>query len=431
MKVCFFTLGCKVNQHETGALQEMFTRRGYTVVDGDTPADIYVVNSCTVTASGDKKSLQWLRRAKRDNADAVTVLTGCYPQAFPDAAAAAPADIVMGNADRNALVDRVEAYLRTRQRTVAIVPHYTGEVFEELPISRLSGHTRAFLKVEDGCNRFCAYCIIPTARGRVRSRSEESVLSELRELAAGGYREFVLSGINLSCYGNDTGTDLATLVEKAAALPGVERIRLGSLEPDLVSDEVWQRLAKIPQLCPQFHLSLQSGCDATLQRMRRRYTAADYAALLTKLRAWFDRPAITTDVIVGFPGETDADFAASKAFVEQCAFLKVHVFSYSVRPGTAAATFADQVPEEVKAARSKALTAAVEAVRSRQLAELEGMTEQVLLEKPCGENCYTGYTRRYVPVAVAAPHHSQGQIVTVELGAMGEHGRCAARLLQQ
>ena len=428
MKVCFFTLGCKVNQHETGAMQELFRRRGYTICTDKEPADIYVVNSCTVTASGDKKSLQWLRRAKRANPQAITVLTGCYPQAFPQMAADAPADIIIGNADRNTLVDRVERFAADRLPVVDILPHCTGELFEELPAAQPEGHTRAFLKIEDGRNRFCAYCIIPYARGRVRSRSEASILAELQELASRGYREFVLSGINLSCYGNDTGTDLATLVEKAAAIPGVERIRLGSVEPDLVSDETWQRLAAVPQLCPQFHLSLQSGCDATLHRMRRRYTAADYAALLEKLRHWFEDPAFTTDVIVGFPGETDADFEESMRFVTACGFLKVHVFSYSIRPGTPAAEFPDQVPEDKKADRSRRLSEAVDAVRARLLTEHCGSVDTVLLEKPDADGLFTGYTRRYIPVRVAAPDCQQGQIVKVRLGSE-ENGRCGAALL--
>lgn len=425
MKVCFFTLGCKVNQHETGALQELFRSRGYTVCSDDEPADIYIVNSCTVTAAGDKKSLQWLRRAKRANPQAITVLTGCYPQAYPDMAAAAPADIVVGNADRCSLVDRVERFAADRMRVVDILPHCTGELYEELPPAQPDGHTRAFLKVEDGCNRFCAYCVIPYARGRVRSRSIESILTELQQLTARGYREFVLSGINLSCYGSDTGDTLADMVEKAAAVPGVERIRLGSLEPDLVSDTTWQRLAAVPQLCPQFHLSLQSGCDATLQRMRRHYTAADYAALLEKLRQWFDDPAFTTDVIVGFPGETDADFAESMKFVESCRFLKVHVFSYSIRPGTPAAKLPDQIPEQLKAQRSRTLSDAADAVRAAELARLAGTVDTVLLEKPDAEGMFTGYTRRYVPVRTAAPEAAQGEIIAVRLGCE-RNGRCDA-----
>ncbi len=416
MKVCFFTLGCKVNQHETGALQQLFRQRGYTVCDDRQPADIYIVNSCTVTAVGDKKSLQWLRRAKRQNKDAVTVLTGCFPQAYPEQAAKAPADIIVGNADRTALVDRVEKYIADRQPITDILPHCAGETFENLPVaSQLEGHTRAFLKVEDGCNRFCAYCVIPYARGRVRSRTTFHILDEIRQLTALGYREFVLSGINLSCYGEDTGEDLAGMVEAIARLDGVERIRLGSLEPDLITDETWQRLAKIPQLCPQFHLSLQSGCNATLKRMRRRYTAEDYAALLDKLRSWFDRPALTTDVIVGFPGETESDFAESVQFVQQCRFLKVHVFPYSIRPGTAAADFPDQISDSEKADRSHRLSEAAERVRKEVILEQNNTVEEVLLEKPDVEGRFTGYTRRYLPVNVHAPDRKQGEIVQVQL----------------
>lgn len=428
MKVSFLTLGCKVNQHETGALAALFRQRGYTVCEAGEAADIYIVNSCTVTASGDKKSLQWLRRAKRDDPQAVTVLTGCYPQAFPRQAASAPADIVVGNTDRGALVDIVEAFLRDRQPVRDIRPHQMGEAFEQLPYARPSGHTRAFLKVEDGCNRFCAYCVIPIARGRVRSRDEEDILRELQTLAAGGCREFVLSGINLSCYGTDTGSDLARLVRRAAAVPGVARLRLGSLEPDLVSDAVWQQLAAVPQLCPQFHLSLQSGCNATLQRMRRHYTTDEYAALLQKLRGWFEAPTLTTDVIVGFPGETEADFCESLAFVQRCRFLKVHVFSYSPRPGTAAAGFDGQLPPPCKAERSRRLTAAAEAVRREVIGEYLSRPDEVLLEKPCDDGRFTGYTRRYLPVLTAAPGCRQGQIVPVRLTGFAE-GRCSAEVI--
>lgn len=415
MKVCFFTLGCKVNQHETGALQELFRRCGYEICGENEVADVYVVNSCTVTATGDKKSLQWLRRAKRDNPQAVTVLTGCYPQAFPEQAATAPADIILGNTDRNLLVKRVEQFMQDHHPLVEIAPHCTGEQFEELPAASLEGHTRAFLKIEDGCNRFCAYCIIPMARGRVRSREQAGILQEMTVLAQQGYREFVLSGINLSCYGTDTGTNLAELVEQAAAIPGVERIRLGSLEPDLVSDEVWVRLSKVPQLCPQFHLSLQSGCDATLQRMRRHYTAAEYARVLNRLRELFEQPALTTDIIVGFPGETEEDFLQSLHFVQSCRFLKVHVFSYSIRPGTAAAEFPDQVSEEIKTRRSRQMAQAADEVRDEILQTCIGVEEEVLLEKPDDDGFFTGYTRRYIPVRVKAPQHRQGDLVRVRL----------------
>ena len=304
MRVSFYTLGCKVNQNETGALEHLLCQNGYTLAGPDEAADVYIVNSCTVTASGDRKSRQWLRRAKRQNPGAVTVLTGCYPQAFPEEAAAVmEADLVTGSANRRSLLADIQKVLDSGERLVHITPHEKGEAFEELPMERFEGHTRAFIKVEDGCNRQCAYCVIPRARGRVRSRSVESVLEELRALSAAGYREVVLSGINLPSYGLDTGVSLVSLIEQAATVPGIRRIRLGSLEPDLLSDEDMARLAKVEALCPQFHLSLQSGCTATLRRMRRTYTAEQYADTVARLRAAFgeDRVSFTTDVIVGFP----------------------------------------------------------------------------------------------------------------------------------
>ena len=286
MRVSFYTLGCKVNQNETGALEHLLCQNGYTLAGPDEAADVYIVNSCTVTASGDRKSRQWLRRAKRQNPGAVTVLTGCYPQAFPEEAAAVmEADLVTGSANRRSLLADIQKVLDSGERLVHITPHEKGEAFEELPMERFEGHTRAFIKVEDGCNRQCAYCVIPRARGRVRSRSVESVLEELRALSAAGYREVVLSGINLPSYGLDTGISLVSLIEQAATVPGIRRIRLGSLEPDLLSDEDMARLAKVEALCPQFHLSLQSGCTATLRRMRRTYTAEQYADTVARLRA--------------------------------------------------------------------------------------------------------------------------------------------------
>ena len=327
MRVPFYTLGCKVNQTETGALAQLFEENGYTVVPGGEAADVYVVNSCTVTNFGDQKSRKWLRRAKRENPGAVTVLTGCYPQAFPqEAAAIAEADVVTGSGNRRAILRDVQRVLDGEaERVVDIRPHEKGERFEELPMDKFAEHTRAFVKVEDGCNRQCAYCVIPRARGPVRSRSEQSILQELHRLAAAGYKEIVLTAISLPSYGADTGTSLVELVEKAAAVPGVERLRLGSLDPDMLHEDDIRRLAKVKKLCPQFHLSLQSGCDKTLRAMRRPYTTAQYAAIAARLREAFgpENVSFTTDVIVGFPGETEEDFAQSMAFVTAQRFLKV------------------------------------------------------------------------------------------------------------
>ena len=420
MRVSFYTLGCKVNQNETGALAQLFEASGYTVVDTEEAADVYVVNSCTVTNFGDQKSRKWLRRQKREHPGAVTVLTGCYPQAFPEEAAAiAEADVVTGSGNRRAILAAVQQVLDgTAERVVDIRPHEKGEKFEELPMDRFAEHTRAFVKVEDGCNRRCAYCVIPRARGPVRSRAESSILEELRRLEQTGYREVVLTAISLPSYGTDTGTGLAELVEHAAAVPGIDRIRLGSLDPDMLTDVDIRRLAAVPQLCPQFHLSLQSGCDKTLRAMRRPYTTAQYAEVVEKLRKAFgeEELSLTTDVIVGFPGETEEDFEASMAFVTAQRFLKVHVFPYSRRSGTPAYDFPDQIPEHEKEARSRRMNEAVEAVRAEEAAAMQGRKAEVLLETPLSNTLFTGYTKQYLPVVVTAPGYKSGDIVTVTLG---------------
>ena len=431
MRVTFYTLGCKVNQNETGALAQLFEENGYTVVSNEEPADVYVVNSCTVTNFGDQKSRKWLRRAKRENPGAVTVLTGCYPQAFPEEAAEIKeADVVTGSGNRHAILADVTRVLNGEdERVVDIRPHRKGEKFEELPMDKFAEHTRAFVKVEDGCNRQCAYCVIPRARGPVRSRDEESILEELRRLAAAGYKEVVLTAISLPSYGTDSGTSLVELIEKAAEVEGIERIRLGSLDPDMLHDEVITRMAAVKKLCPQFHLSLQSGCDKTLRAMRRPYTTAQFADIAAKLRAAFgaENVSFTTDVIVGFPGETEEDFEASMAFVTGQRFLKVHVFPYSRREGTPAYDFPGQ-PEHEKEDRSRRMTAAVEKVRAAEVAAMQGHTASVLLETPLSATLFTGYTKQYLPVLVSAPGHKAGDIVNVMLGAW-DGRRCRAEIV--
>ena len=398
MRVTFYTLGCKVNQNETGALAQLFEENGYTVVSYEEGADVYIVNSCTVTNFGDQKSRKWLRRAKRENPGAVTVLTGCYPQAFPEEAAKiTEADVVTGSGNRHAILADVQKVLDGEQtRVVDIRPHEKGEQFEELPMDKFAEHTRAFVKVEDGCNRRCAYCVIPRARGPVRSRDEASVLEELRRLAEAGYKEVVLTAISLPSYGTDSGTSLVELIEKAAEVPGIERIRLGSLDPDMLHAEDIRRMAAVKKLCPQFHLSLQSGCDKTLRTMRRPYTTAQYADIAAQLRQAFgaENVSFTTDVIVGFPGETEEDFEASMDFVTGMRFLKVHVFPYSRREGTAAFDFPDQLPEHEKEARSHRMTAAVEEVRAAEVAAMQGRTASVLLETPLSNTLFTGDTKQ-------------------------------------
>lgn len=432
MRVTFYTLGCKVNQNETGALAQLFEENGYTVVANEESADVYIVNSCTVTNFGDQKSRKWLRRAKRENPGAVTVLTGCYPQAFPEEAAMiAEADVVTGSGNRRAILADVQKVLDGEaERVVDIRPHEKGEQFEELPMDKFAEHTRAFVKVEDGCNRRCAYCVIPRARGPVRSRDEASILDELHRLADAGYKEVVLTAISLPSYGTDSGTSLAELIEKAAAVPGIERIRLGSLDPDMLHDEDIHRMAAVKKLCPQFHLSLQSGCDKTLRAMRRPYTTAQYAEIADKLREAFgaENVSFTTDVIVGFPGETEEDFEASMAFVTGMRFLKVHVFPYSRREGTAAYDFPDQLPEHEKEARSRRMTAAVEEVRAAEACAVQGRTASVLLETPLSATMFTGYTRQYLPVLVNAPGCKTGDIVEVILGEW-DGKRCRAAIV--
>ncbi|MCI6084126.1 tRNA (N(6)-L-threonylcarbamoyladenosine(37)-C(2))-methylthiotransferase MtaB [bacterium] len=432
MRVSFYTLGCKVNQNETGALAQLFEQNGFTVVENGEAADVYVVNSCTVTNFGDQKSRKWLRRAKRENPGAVTVLTGCYPQAFPEEAAAiVEADVVTGSGNRRSILEDVMQVVNgERGKVVDIRPHQKGEAFEELPMDRFADHTRAFVKIEDGCGRQCAYCVIPRARGPVRSRSEQSILEELRRLADAGYREVVLTAISLLSYGRDTGTCLADLVERAAGVEGIERIRLGSLDPDLLTDRDIARLAAVDKLCPQFHLSLQSGCSKTLRAMRRPYTAEQYAAVADKLRAAFGagNVSLTTDVIVGFPGETEEDFVQSMAFVTEQKFLKVHVFPYSRREGTPAYDYPGQLPEHEKEARSRRMTDAVEAVRGRLAQAMAGQQAEVLLETPLSSTLFTGYTRQYLPVVVNAPGHQSGDILQVVLGEWdGKRCRAAAK----
>lgn len=333
MKVKFYTLGCKVNQYESEAMLNMLGDRGIGKAGSDETADIVVVNSCTVTAQSDHKVRQTLHRAKKDNPGAIAVITGCMVQAFPeDSERLTDADIVLGNSERKNMFDHIMNFLSTKQRIVDVKPHEKEEKFEQMKVNSYSERTRAFVKIEDGCNRFCSYCIIPYARGRVRSKTMEDLKSELRELAANGYKEIVLTGINLSCYGQEFGLNLCDAIEAACEIDGIERVRLGSLEPEQLSQDVINRMAKQEKLCPQFHLSLQSGSDGTLKRMNRHYTCDEYREIVANLRKAFQNVAITTDIMVGFAGETDEEFAESLAFAEEIAFAKVHVFAYSRRP---------------------------------------------------------------------------------------------------
>ncbi|MBQ6706678.1 MAG: tRNA (N(6)-L-threonylcarbamoyladenosine(37)-C(2))-methylthiotransferase MtaB [Clostridia bacterium] len=427
MKACFYTLGCKVNQYETHAMRHHLEQNGFETADylpGETgKCDLLIINSCTVTGESDRKLRQLLRRCRREQPEAVLVLSGCMPQAFPDKAAEfKEADIIVGNAARRKLADLVLQFFNTHQPIVEIPKH--DSTFEELPIGDMEGHTRAFVKIEDGCNRFCSYCIIPYARGRVRSRSLESLRQEVTTLAAKGYREIVLVGINLTAFGQDCGLTLADAVDTVCAIDGIERVRLGSIEPDYLTPPIIKRLASQPKLCPQFHLALQSGCDATLKRMNRHYTTAEYAALCKALRAQFPGCAITTDFMVGFPGETEEEFESSLSFVKEIAFARVHIFAYSRRPGTPADRAPDQVQSRVKAERSRKTADLCQRLASEYAAGLIGKTVPVLLETKLTDGTVHGYSPEYVSVKVKTDAPA-GTVLPVLITGE-ENGECIA-----
>ena len=423
MRAAFYTLGCKVNQYESQAMEELFRRRGYEIVPPSQEAELYIVNSCTVTSSGDKKTRQIVRRLRREHPLAVVALTGCLPQTDPHAAEELPeADLVLGTRERRTVVEAVEEYLARRQRLVRVLPHEAGEPFELLEALGDDGHTRAFLKIQDGCTQFCAYCIIPFARGPLRSRELAALREEVAGLAAAGYREVVLTGINLSLYGRELGLRLPDAVEAAASVPGIDRVRIGSLEPELLTDEDIARLAAVPQLCGQFHLSLQSGCDTILARMNRHYTAARYREIAGALREKFPGCAITTDVITGFPGETPEEFAETCRFVREMGFAMVHIFPYSERRGTAAASMPDAVPMEERRRRAAAL-AEITAGSAQDFYQTQvGTVQMLLVEKKREPDWVRGYTPNYTPVRVRCTDDRRGELLPVRITEAGPEG---------
>lgn len=421
MKVRFYTLGCKVNQYESQAMLEEMERAGFTSAKEGESADVVVVNSCTVTAESDRKMRSALRRLKRENPGAAAVLTGCFPQAFPDRAEEIEeADIILGTSNRKALAGAVLEYLQNPVRRVLISPHGKDEKFEPLSISEFSGRTRAFLKIEDGCDRFCSYCVIPYARGRVRSRPPEDIRKEGETLAGAGYKEVVLSGINLPCYGQDLGLDLCDAIDAIASCGGICRVRLSSLEPEALTAEVITRLSEQKKLMPQFHLSLQSGCDETLKRMNRRYTAAEFEQICEDLREVFPGCALTTDVMVGFSGETEEEFAESLEFVRRIGFAKIHVFPYSRRPGTAAYNAPGQIPRAVKEERARRMAKAGAESRKEFMLSQVGRTENVLFEGKVCDRIYSGYTENYTPVRAESACPVCGDILPVRITEAGE-----------
>ena len=416
MTVSFFTLGCKVNQYETQYLAQCFVKEGYQIVEGEL-AQVLVINSCTVTAMSDKKARQLLHRLRRKNPDSILVLCGCFPQAFPEQAALLDADVITGNTNRAeipALVKQAQQAKVTKH-----IPHPVGELFEPMQVRGLAHHTRAFLKIQDGCDRYCTYCIIPTARGHSRSKPLQDLAEEAQLLAGQGYREIVLTGIDLTSYGKELGLTLSDAVAAASQPEGICRVRLGSLEPDEITEKEISALAQCSKLCPQFHLSLQSGCDATLKRMGRKYDSAYYADLLRRLRNAFPGCSFTTDVMVGFAGETEEEFAQSKAFVEQCGFAQIHLFPYSIRPGTPAAKL-PQVPAYIKTQRMAQMEQVAQAAWQAFLEAGVGQTQQVLLESTLTPQGRLGHTADYRPVAVPVNQGNRGELVPVLIQGAGK-----------
>ena len=415
MTFAFYTLGCKVNQYETAAMERMLIAAGYTPTVSDAEPDIFIINSCTVTAESDRKTRQTVRKYRRELPSAVIMLTGCMPQAFPDEATEIyAADIVLGNHSNNRLCDAIDEFLETKRRVVIIDEHKKGDLFDTPPIDKIEERTRAYLKIQDGCNRFCSYCIIPTARGRERSKPLDDIKNEVSTIAKMGHKEIVLVGINLSAYGNDIGATLCDAVDVVCAVEGIERVRLGSLEPDIFTDEMMARLKNQPKFCPQFHFSLQSGCDETLKRMNRHYDTEFYRNLIERVRNSFDNAAITTDIMVGFAGETEDEFEQSLGFAREISFARAHIFAYSRRTGTVAARAKNQVTNADKRIRSQKMIAVTKESETAFLKSQVGKICSVLFETKRG-NFNEGYTKNYTYVKVDTPDDLCGKIKDVRI----------------
>lgn len=429
MKVYIITLGCKVNQYESEVMLELFLDSGFEKANKIESADVIIINSCTVTATSDQKVRQMINRTKEKNANAIIVLTGCMPQAFPEVVNTLDSvDIILGNTNRSNVFDSVISFMSNHQRIVDIQPHRKVDSFEKMSVAKFHGRTRAFVKIEDGCNRFCSYCIIPYARGRVRSKSLSDLENEVLRLSKSGYTEVVLVGINLSAYGQDIGMHLCDAVETACRVENIKRVRLGSLEPEKMDYGVLKRLSLQEKLCPQFHLSLQSGCDSTLKRMNRHYNTYEYYEIVSNIRRLFKNPSITTDVMVGFPGESEEEFNQSLEFVKSVGFSKVHVFSYSRRPGTKADLEKDQVLNSVKAFRNRKMIEATNKTRLNFLESQIGTIQPVLFENLRKEGYYEGYTPNYTPVLTKSENIVPGEISRVLIEAVDE-GFCIGKIL--
>lgn len=424
-KVALHNLGCKVNAYETEAMQQMLEAAGYEIVPFEPGADIYVINTCTVTNIADRKSRQMLHKAKKMNPDAIVVAAGCYVQADTKKAEAdASIDIIIGNNKKQELISILENYRSGQQKTTECVDINHTKEYEKLEIDRTEEHTRAYLKVQDGCNQFCTYCMIPYARGRIRSKKTEDVVGEVKRLAASGCQEVVLTGIHLSSYGKERPEEqenLLTLIQAVHEVDGIERIRLGSLEPGIITKEFAKAISSLPKVCPHFHLSLQSGCTATLKRMNRRYTAQEYREKCEILRKYYPAPALTTDVITGFPGETEEEFEESRSFVDSIHFYETHIFPYSKREGTKAAGMPDQLTEQVKKERSRILIALGKEHQREYMEQFLGQEKEVLFEEQQtveGQEYWTGHTMEYLKIAVISEENLENKRVVVQLREM-------------
>lgn len=416
MKVAFLTLGCKVNQYETNGMIQQFKEHGYDVVEFDDKADIYVINTCTVTNMSDRKSRQFLRQAKKNNQDSVVVAVGCYVQVSKDEIEKIPEiDLCLGTNDKTQIVEFVEKYINEKTKKEELDNILYDADFEDFGTVTYTEKTRAVIKVQDGCDRFCSYCIIPFARGKVRSRNPESIIEEITKIAENGIKEVVITGIHVASYGRDFKNDyrLIDLLEEVNGISGIERIRLGSIEPLLITEEFMERLIKLKKVCHHFHLSLQSGCTETLKRMNRRYTAEEFEEIVNRLRKYYDDVILTTDIIVGFPNESDDEFNTTYEYLKKINFYKMHVFKYSPRKGTKAAEMSGQIPGDVKEERSKALLALSDNNEIAYLDSYIGKEVEVLFEECEEEGVYKGHTANYIMVKVKSDKDLSNKLLKV------------------
>ncbi len=425
MRVAFYTLGCKVNQYETEYMAEVLKNAGMQIVSHNENADYYIINSCTVTATADQKTRQNVRKFKRQHPNSVVILTGCMPQAFPEQASSLnEADIVLSNKSNDDILDLINQFNVTHNRIVKIDKHQNGDEFSKCSINQFSERIRAFVKIEDGCDRFCSYCIIPMSRGRVRSKSLEDLKEEITMLGNNGIKEIVLVGINLSSYGKGQNFNIVDAVRICNEDSNIRRVRLGSLEPDHITDEVIEGLAQFEKFCPQFHISLQSGCDKTLKNMNRHYDSDEYRRLCQKLRKTFNNATITTDIMVGFNDETEDDFNASLDFAKEIGFEKVHTFPYSERQGTVASRKGDNVPKQEKERRAAVMIEETNKTRFEYFNKLIGSREIVLFENNIEDNIYQGYTKNYIPVRMKSDENIIGQEIEITIKSVDTNLDC-------